>query len=95
MGADLGEDDDCVDACQRGQHRRALFLWDQGPVRAFELADGVVAVEPNDEEVAEFFGALQIAHVAEMNQVETPVGGDDLLAARSRCRRPTRGLFQS
>jgi hypothetical protein len=59
-------------------------LRDKRPVRAFQLSDRTVAIEPDHEEITEFFGALQIANMAEVNQIETSVGGDDPLATAAR-----------
>jgi hypothetical protein len=76
VGALLGENDDGVDACQRGEDGGTLSLGDEGPARSFKFADRTVSVEADDEEVAKLAGALQVADVTEVEQVETAVGGD-------------------
>ena len=49
----------------------------QRPGRALQPADGVVAVEQDDEAVAERPGLLQHGDVAGVQQVEAAAGGDD------------------
>jgi hypothetical protein len=76
----LGENDDGVDAGEGGEDGGPLPLRDEGSVWAFELLNGTVTIQAHDKEITEFFGALQIAHMAEVDQVEAPVGGDDPVA---------------
>jgi LPS O-antigen subunit length determinant protein (WzzB/FepE family) len=44
----------------------------------------MIPIEADDERIAELPRALEIAHMAEVQQVETTVGGDDALAAPAR-----------
>ena len=55
-----------------------------------------ISAEPqyDDEEIPEFPGPLEIAHVPEVKQIETPVRGHKLLAATARVGGPTRRLWQ-
>lgn len=94
MGADLGKENNGIDAGERGQDGGALFLRNQRTVWTLELANGGVAVEADDKEVAELFGALEVADVAKMQQIEATVGGDDTFALAPRRSGPASGLLQ-
>jgi len=94
MGTDLREDDDGVDAGERGDDGGTLSLRDQWTSRTFEFSDRTVAVQSDDEEITKPAGALQIAYMAEVKQVETAVGGDHALAAAAGQRGPAGGLIQ-
>ena len=54
----------------------------------------MVPVEADDEHVTQFSGALQVADVPEVQQIETAVGGDDALAATPRRAPKVSELFQ-
>lgn len=90
----FGENDYGIDARQSSDHLGALLLRDERSAGAFELADRLVAIEANDEEFSEFLRALEIADVAEMKQIETPVGGHNFFPVSSRCSGPTSDLWQ-
>lgn len=94
MGADLGEDDNGVDASERGEDGGALFLRHQRATRPFELADRTIAVQADNEEVAELLGALEIGDMAEVKQIKATVGDDDALAVLTRQSGPAGGLWQ-
>lgn len=94
MGAFFGEDDDGVNAGEGCEDGGALPLRDKWTSRPFQLADGTVTVEADDEEIAELSGALQVTHVAEVKQIETTVGGDHALAPAARGSSPWGGLLQ-
>jgi len=94
VGAFLREDDDGIDARQRGQHGGTLALGDERAPRALEFAHGAVSVEADDEQIAKSPGALQIADVPEVDQVETSIGGHDAATAPTRRGGPLGGLGQ-
>jgi hypothetical protein len=54
----------------------------------------MISIEADDEPIAELPGALEVTHMAEVEQVETTVGGDDPLAAPARRSGPSRRLSQ-
>lgn len=89
------EDDNGVHASQSGENGGALFLWYERTMRAFEFTRGTVGIEADDEQVTEFFGALQIADVTEVKEVETTVGGDDAPPSTMGGGGPTSGLRES
>ena len=89
----LRENDDGVDAGQRGEDGGTLPLGDERPPRSLEFTDRAVSVEADDQEIAELAGALQVADVTEVQQVETAVGGDNTATAASRRGQPSRGLL--
>ena len=74
------EDDDGVNAGEAGEDRGAVVLAEHRATGALEQADGFVAVEGEDEEVAELSGGLQIVDVAGMEQVEAAISKGDLPA---------------
>jgi len=76
----LIKNSDKVHAGERGENISPLLLGKDGSSFAFELPDGRVAVEGHDQDVALFFGSLQIPDMAGMDQVEAAVGQDDDLA---------------
>jgi hypothetical protein len=81
----LGKDDDVVDAAQRGKHFRAIGFSHDGPIGRFVQAlGGCIAVDPDDENIAERLGRLKISRVADVHEVETPVGEDDALLVPAR-----------
>lgn len=90
--AGFAENDHGVHAGQGGEDGGAVAFGDEGAVGAFELADGAVGIEADDQEVAELFGALEVADVAVVKEVETAVGGDDGLAAATGGVGPAAGL---
>ena len=94
MGAFFGEDDHGIHARQRGEDGCPLLLRDERSPGAFEFAHGMIPIKANDEQIAELAGALEVAHMAEVEQVETTVGGDDALAAPARVSGPSRRLSQ-
>ncbi len=76
----LVEDDDSIDGGKSGQDAGALGLADDRTIRAFEAADGCVAVDGDDEPVAEATSLLEQCDVADVQQIEAAVGKDDALA---------------
>ena len=56
-----------------------------------ELESRQIAI---DEQIAELSGALEVAHMPEVEQVETTVGGDDAPATAAGGSGPSRGLSQ-
>ena len=81
----LGKDDNVVDAGQRGKHFRAVGFSHDGPIgRLVQALGGRIAVDPDHEQIAERLGRLQIPRVADVHEVETPVGEDDALLVPAR-----------
>ena len=94
MGADLGKDDDGIHAGERSDDGGPLLLRDKRAPRTFEFSDRAVAIQPDDKEVAEPASALEIGDVAKVHQVETPIRGDNALAAAAGQCGPAAGLRQ-
>ena len=94
MGAFLGEDHYRVHTSQRGEDCRPLLFRDKRPPGPFQFAHRMVPVEADDKYIAEFPGALEITHMAKVQQIETPIGRDDPLAAPAHRSRPDCGLLQ-
>ena len=83
--ADGGKDRDVIDARERRQHLGAIGFPIERPRGALERADGVVAIHGHGQDVAERAGGLQIAHVADVEQIEAAVGENQLPAFAGQC----------
>jgi hypothetical protein len=66
-----------IHGLQRRENFRALALRDYRTAFALQLPHAGVAIEPDDERVAQFARLLQAANVAGMQQVEAAVGEND------------------
>jgi hypothetical protein len=73
----LIEDGHIIYTSKTGEDLRSFLKGENGPKRAFESPDGKVAVDPDDQYVAEGSGCFEITDVASVEQVEAPVGEDD------------------
>ena len=71
------EDDDGIDALERGEDFRALALGQHGTARAFQLANAGITVESDDEHVAHGPREFEAANVAGVKQVEAAIGEND------------------
>ena len=71
------EGDDVVDGLEGGEDGHAVGEGVDGAGGAFEAANGVIAVEADDEEVALFAGEFEVLDVAGVEDVEDAVGEDD------------------
>lgn len=76
----LGKDDNGVDVGESGEYLGSLFGWHQGTPFPFQESDGVVRVDRNDQASAELFRRVDIANVADVEQIETPIGECDVFA---------------
>lgn len=79
----LRENANAVDAFQSSQDGGPILFVVDRPARAFELADRLVRVEPHEQQVAQVAGALEISHVAEVQDVKAAVGDHEFFAARA------------
>ena len=85
----LGEDHHPVDRVKRGHQQGAILLVLERPVLALELLHRGVGVDAHDQEVALGPGALEIAGVADVEEIEAAVReGDGLLLPAAPRRRP-------
>ena len=94
MGTFVSEDNDDINAGERGEDSCALAFWYKRAVRAFKLPAGGIGVETDDKEVAELPGALKIADVAKMEQVKATIGGDNTLMTAMGGGGPASGLSE-
>ena len=84
----LGKDDDVVDAAQRRDELGAIRRRQDRPARPLQRRRPIVVVDGDDEAVGLARGGLQVADVADVQQVEAAVGERDGAAgARDRRRR--------
>lgn len=73
-GTDFVEEADGIDAGEGGDEGGAIGLGMDGAGRAFELAHGEVAVDPDEEAVAKLSGGFEIGGVPDVEEVETAIG---------------------
>ena len=82
----LGEDDDVVHAAQRRHELGAVGRRQDGPARALQRPHRRVVVDGDDQPVGLRRGALEIADVADVQQVEAAVGERDRAPRRAVAR---------
>ena len=88
------ENDDGIDGFESGEDFRALALGDHRPAFALELANTGVAVEADDQDVAQGTGLLEAADVAGVQQVEAAVGEDEAAAVAFPGAKPQNRLLE-
>jgi hypothetical protein len=89
------EDEDGVDAFEAGENFGALVLRNDRAARSFEGANAVVAVDADDEEIAQGAGGFEAADVSGMKKIEAAVGEDNFAAVAFLGSKPQNRLFQS
>jgi len=77
----LGKNNDMIDRLKRRDDGRALLLCHGRPAGAFQPFHGVVAIDPDDEDIPFVTRRLKIRHMAEMQDIETTVGKNDSFPA--------------
>ena len=70
VGSVLAEHADARDAGERGDDLRSLVLAVDRARRAFEPPHGIVAVDADQQRVAQIAGLLQVTHMPDMQDVE-------------------------
>lgn len=81
-GAEIIEDADGVHRLQGGEHEGAVGLRVHGASGAFELADGGVGVDADEEDVGLRPRGGEVVHMAEVQDVEAAVGGGEFFPLR-------------
>lgn len=76
----LVEHNDVVHHFERREHFRPILLAHQRPTRTFELSRARIAVDADDENIAQSFRIAQTADVSGMQQIENAIRPDDRLA---------------
>lgn len=76
-GAGVGENGDGIHAAKGCQDTGAVVFAIDWAFRAFELADGGIAVEGYNKEVAVGAGFLEVLDMARVEEVEAAIGEDD------------------
>ena len=71
---------DGVHIRQRRQNFRAFFGGHHGPPFAFQRAHGRIGIHRDNQLAAEFARSMKVAHMADVQQIETTVGQGDALA---------------
>src|SRR5712692_7617077 len=76
----FGKDYDGVDIRQRRQNFRAFFSRHRWPPFTLQLAHGSIGIHGDNQFAAEFPCGMQVAYMADVQQIETPVRQRDAIA---------------
>ena len=95
VGAVLLEHDHRVHPAHRRDQLRALRGGHHRPARALQASHRGVGVEPDHERVAERARGLEIADVADVEEIEAAVGEHQPLARRAPAGREAAGLLNA
>src|SRR5688500_17061438 len=80
-GANVGKNADGIDRLQSGKIRGSIVYGvDQTPL-ALQPTDGGVAVDANEQQVAEIPGGFEVSDVTEVENVEATVRRDERFSA--------------
>jgi len=91
----LIKDHNRVDTFERGENFSSLAFRQDGTPGAFQLANAGVAVEADDERIAESASLLEAANVPGVQQIETAVGEDHTAAVAFLAAKPQNRLLES
>jgi hypothetical protein len=89
------EDEDSVDAFEAGEDFGALVLRNDRAARSFEGANAAIAVDADDEVIAEGAGGFETADVSGVQKIEAAIGEDNFAAVAFLRSKPQNRLFQS
>jgi hypothetical protein len=95
LGSRLVKDENRVDTLEAGKNFGALLLRNDGTAGPLEGANAGVAVDADDEEIAEGAGRFEAANVAGMQKIEAAIGEDEFAAVAFLASKPHNRLFQS
>jgi hypothetical protein len=90
----LIEDDYGVDAFKTGENFGAFVLREHRTTGSFEGANAGIAVDANDEEIAEGAGGFEAADVTGMKKIEAAISEDNFAAVAFLRSKPQNRLFQ-
>ena len=90
----LGKNGDVVDALQGRQDFGPIACRIYGAAGAFQAADAGIGIHSDDQDVAEGLGFFKAADVADVENVETAVGGNDFFSVRAKSAGKLRKFFQ-
>src|SRR3981081_764628 len=83
-----------INALERSENFCAFALRNHGATHAFELSDAGVAVQADDEGIAEAARVLQAADVAGMQQIKAAIGEHHAAAIAFAAAKPQNRFFQ-
>jgi hypothetical protein len=72
-----GENGHSVDATESGEDVGAVGFAINRAIRAFELADGIIAIDGDEEDVTTGAGGLEVLDMAGVEEVEAAIGQDE------------------
>jgi hypothetical protein len=67
------EDEDVIDTSQRREHPSSIVFPDDRPLRSLELSNTFIAVDGDDQYIAQLSGFFQERDMADMQEIETAV----------------------
>jgi len=76
-GLRIIEQSDIVDGFERSDDFHAIFFWNERPQSALNCADASIAVQTDDQNIAQCFGCTQAPNVPGVKKIEAAVGPDD------------------
>ena len=86
LGVRFIEQDHVIDTAERSDHFRPLRFRNDRPIRSLiQTPDGRVAIDGNDEQVAQIFRGLEVARMAHVHEIETAVREHDAFLLGPRC----------
>ena len=77
IGGQAGKENNRVHTAECGDHLCALGCGDDGAERSLARGRARVVIDADDEQIAESTRRLQISDMADVQEVEMPVGKDD------------------
>jgi hypothetical protein len=89
------EDEDRVDAFETGEDFGTLVLRYDRAAGSFESANAVIAVDADNEEIAQGAGGLEAADVSGMKKIEAAISENNFPAVAFLRSKPQNRLFES
>ena len=86
------EDHDGIDACERPERVSALRLVLNGARGAFERTDALVGIQRDDQRVALSAGLAKVEKVPGVEEIEHPIGENNLAAGGAESVAPRDGI---
>ena len=87
-GSQFIENEDCIHGLEGSDHGGTVGLRMDGAIGSLEFADRTVAVQTHDQGSGFIACALEIIHVAGMENIEAAIGGSQRFPLRSECLSP-------
>jgi hypothetical protein len=89
------ENDDAVNALERGEDFRAFPFGDDGTPFAFQLPNARIAVQSDDQNVTQFPRLLEYAYVSRVEKIKAAVGKNDAAGVAFLAAKPQNRFVES